>query len=48
MATHVETSRDYRRRDDDVVGRAFFSIATPILAAVLSLVLSVIVVLTAK
>lgn len=48
MATHLDTRRDYRRRDDDVVGRAFFSIATPIAAAVLSLLLSVIVVLTAK
>jgi hypothetical protein len=30
------------------VGRAFFSIATPIIAAVLSLLLAVVVVLTTK
>ncbi|HEX5061678.1 MAG TPA: hypothetical protein VFV99_20065 [Kofleriaceae bacterium] len=46
MATHVQTHPDHR--NEETWGGPFFSIATPIIAAVLSLLLAIVVVLTAK
>jgi hypothetical protein len=46
MATHVPPAHEHHEIEKPISG--IFTIATPILAAVLSLLLAVVVVLTAK